>query len=238
MEQQQKLPLASALAEIASVIEQIRTTGTIKLNGQQVKVGGQVQLELEVEVEEEKAELEIELIWSGATVETQPLVAILCGSKSDLPIIQKAADLLAELGISSEIRVLSAHRTPAALEEYLAEAPDRGIEVFIAGAGGAAHLAGVIASKTSAPVIGLPIPSEHLRGLDSLLSIVQMPKGVPVATVAIGGAENAALLAAQMLSLKYPVLRERLNEFRSQQAQAVLADPVAIARSDADGRTP
>jgi phosphoribosylaminoimidazole carboxylase PurE protein len=108
----------------------------------------------------------------------------------------------------------------------------------VTGAGGAAHLAGVIASKTSAPVIGLPIPSEHLRGLDSLLSIVQMPKGVPVATVAIGGAENAALLAAQILSLKYPSLRERLDQFRLEQAQAVLADPVASAGPGTDGRTP
>lgn len=236
MEQQKELTLASALAEITSLIEQIKTTGAVRLNGQDVKVGDQVHLEVELEVEEGEAELEIELRWPGARVEAQPLVAILCGSKSDLPVIQKTADTLAELGISNEVRVLSAHRTPAALEQYLAEAPDLGVEVFIAGAGGAAHLAGVIASQTIAPVIGLPIPSEHLRGLDSLLSIVQMPKGVPVATVAIGGAENAALLAAQILSLKYPVLKERLNELRSQQAQAVLGEPVVAASPGANGQ--
>ena len=238
MEQQKELPLANALAEIASVIEQIKTTGLVKLNGQEVKVGDPVHLEMELEIDGDGAELEFELKWAGAAPKERPLVAILCGSKSDLPIVQKAAGVLTELSIASEIRVLSAHRTPAALEQYLVDAPDRGVEVFIAGAGGAAHLAGVIASKTTAPVIGLPIPSEHLRGLDSLLSIVQMPKGVPVATVAIGGAENAALLAVQMLALKYPVLRERLNEFRSQQAQAVLADPIAPAASSTDGRTP
>lgn len=155
------------------------------------------------------------------------LVAILCGSKSDLPIVEKAGALLQELGIASETRVLSAHRTPSELLQYVNSAPERGIEVFIAAAGGAAHLAGVIAAHTVAPVIGLPVPSQHLNGLDSLLSIVQMPKGVPVATVAIGGAENAALLAAQILSLKDPALRERLRQYREAQSRAVLAEGAA-----------
>ncbi len=238
MEQQKELPLGDALSEISDVIEQIKATGSVKLNGQQVKIGDPVHLEMELEVDGDEAELEFELKWAGAMSETLPLVAILCGSKRDLPIVQKAAELLTELDISSETRVLSAHRTPAALEEYLAQAPDRGIELFIAGAGGAAHLAGVIASKTGSPVIGLPIPSEHLRGLDSLLSIVQMPKGIPVATVAIGGAENAAILAAQILSLKYPALRERLAALREKQAQAVLDEPVVLAGSTTNGNTP
>lgn len=153
------------------------------------------------------------------------LVSILCGSKSDLPIVEKAGVILQELGVASETRVLSAHRTPHQLLEYVNAAPERGIAVFIAAAGGAAHLAGVIAAHTTAPVIGLPMPSQHLSGLDSLLSIVQMPKGVPVATVAIGGAENAAILAVQMLALKYPELSQRLADFRAMQARAVLEEP-------------
>ena len=137
--------------------------------------------------------------------------------------------------MASELRVLSAHRTPRELLAYLVDADERGVEVFIAAAGGAAHLAGVVAANVAAPVIGLPIPSAHLQGLDSLLSIVQMPKGVPVATVAIGGAENAGLLAAQMLSLKYPALRERLIEYRERQAQAVLQTSSDLVSAGANG---
>ncbi len=154
-----------------------------------------------------------------------PLVAVLCGSKNDLPLLQATQATLQQFDIGHEVRVLSAHRTPAELLRFVSEAPGRGVEVFIAAAGGAAHLAGVIAAHTTAPVIGLPVPSQHLSGLDSLLSIVQMPKGVPVATVAIGGAENAAILAVQMLALKHPELRQRLAAFRTDQARAVLEDP-------------
>ena len=157
-----------------------------------------------------------------------PLVAVVCGSKSDLPLLQATQATLQQFDIGHEVRVLSAHRTPAELLRFVSEAPSRGVEVFIAAAGGAAHLAGVIAAHTTAPVIGLPVPSQHLSGLDSLLSIVQMPKGVPVATVAIGGAENAAILAVQVLALKYPELSQRLADFRTNQARAVLEEPVTV----------
>ena len=157
-----------------------------------------------------------------------PLVAVVCGSKTDLPLLQATEATLRQFDIGHEVRVLSAHRTPEALLAFVREAAGRGVEVFIAAAVGAAHLAGVIAAHTTAPVIGLPVPSQHLNGLDSLLSIVQMPKGVPVATVAIGGAENAAILAVQMLALKYPELSQRLRDFRTKQTRAVLEEPVTV----------
>ncbi|MCK6498180.1 MAG: 5-(carboxyamino)imidazole ribonucleotide mutase, partial [Nitrospira sp.] len=127
-------------------------------------------------------------------------VGIVGGSTSDFPILEKAVALLNELGIANELLVVSAHRTPDRLFAYAEQARTRGLQVIIAGAGGAAHLPGMLAAKTSLPIIGVPIPTENLRGLDSLLSIVQMPRGIPVATVAIGGAENAALLAAEILA--------------------------------------
>jgi phosphoribosylaminoimidazole carboxylase PurE protein len=144
------------------------------------------------------------------------------GSKSDFPVLEKAGAILAELNIPYELLVVSAHRTPDRLFEYATTAPGRGIEVIIAGAGGAAHLPGMLAAKTHLPVIGVPIPTENLRGLDSLLSIVQMPKGVPVATVAIGGAENAGLLAAQILAGRYPGVAERVRSYRATQTDSVL----------------
>jgi 5-(carboxyamino)imidazole ribonucleotide mutase len=154
-----------------------------------------------------------------------PLVGIVGGSRSDFPILEAAVAVLDELEVPSELRVLSAHRTPDQLFSYAAAAAGRGIRVIIAGAGGAAHLPGVIAAKTPLPVIGLPIPTEHLRGLDSLLSIVQMPRGVPVATVAIGNGTNAGLLAAQILALSDAGLAERLAAWRARLAQAILDDP-------------
>ena len=154
-----------------------------------------------------------------------PLVGVLGGSRSDFPILERAVAVLDELGVPSELRVVSAHRTPDLLFRYASEAAERGIRVIVAGAGGAAHLPGMLASKTILPVIGVPIPTQHLGGLDSLLSIVQMPRGVPVATVAIGNAENAALLAAQILALSDPELRERLTAWRARMSQAVLDDP-------------
>ena len=155
---------------------------------------------------------------------TQPLqrVGIVGGSKTDLPILEKALDRLQSLNISAKLQVVSAHRTPNQMFKYAEEAESVGLEVIIAGAGGAAHLPGMIAAKTHLPVIGVPIPTEQLGGLDSLLSIVQMPRGIPVATVAIGGAENAALLAAEILALKYPEIRQKLLAFRAEQTQAVL----------------
>src|SRR5580692_6898579 len=159
---------------------------------------------------------------------TSPLVSILMGSRSDLEVMQAARDALNDLGVAHEVRVLSAHRTPDALFEYVAAAPARGVEVFIAGAGGAAHLPGVVAAKTILPVLGVPIPSGHLLGLDALLAIVQMPKGVPVATFAVGkaGAGNAGLFAAAILAGRRPDLAEKLTAWRKAQATKLLADSV------------
>jgi phosphoribosylaminoimidazole carboxylase PurE protein len=160
-----------------------------------------------------------------AKVTERPRVGIVGGSRSDFPILEKAAEVLGELAISHELRVVSAHRTPDLLFRFAEQAAERGLEVIIAGAGGAAHLPGMLASKTLIPVIGVPIPTRHLGGLDSLLSIVQMPRGVPVATVAIGNAENAALLAAQILALHDDAVRLRLEARRAAMRQAVLGDP-------------
>jgi 5-(carboxyamino)imidazole ribonucleotide mutase len=159
---------------------------------------------------------------------TQPLVSILMGSKSDLDVMQPARDALAELGIEHEVRVLSAHRTPDALFAYIADAEKRGVEVFIAGAGGAAHLPGVVAAKTTRPVLGVPIPSGHLLGLDALLAIVQMPKGIPVATFAVGkaGAGNAGLFAAAVLASKRQELAAKLADWRKGQAEKLLKESV------------
>jgi phosphoribosylaminoimidazole carboxylase PurE protein len=150
-------------------------------------------------------------------------VGVVGGSRTDFPILEKAVEMLKTLGVPTELLVVSAHRTPDRLFAYAEQAAERGIEVIVAGAGGAAHLPGMLAAKTHLPVIGVPIPTENLRGLDSLLSIVQMPKGIPVATVAIGGGENAGLLAAQILAGKYPAIRQRLIDFRAKQTQAAVA---------------
>src|SRR5688572_585148 len=157
----------------------------------------------------------------------KPLVGIIMGSKSDWDTLQPAADTLRRLGVEFETRVVSAHRTPDLLFEYAATARERGLEVIIAGAGGAAHLPGMTAAKTSLPVLGVPVQSKALNGLDSLLSIVQMPAGIPVATLAIGvaGATNAALLAASILANKYDAVREALDRFRKDQTASVLAHP-------------
>ena len=156
-----------------------------------------------------------------------PLVGVIMGSKSDWTTLQATADTLVQLGIPHEVRVVSAHRTPDLLFDYCAGAEARGLEVLIAGAGGAAHLPGMAASKTLLPVLGIPVQSKTLNGLDSLLSIAQMPAGVPVATLAIGdaGAVNAALLAAAILGAKHPQIRDALRAFRDAQTGAVLAQP-------------
>jgi 5-(carboxyamino)imidazole ribonucleotide mutase len=153
-----------------------------------------------------------------------PLVAVIMGSKSDWETMRHADEVLTTFGVPHECRVLSAHRTPAALSEYVAEAEKRGVEVIVAAAGGAAHLAGVIAAQTLIPVLGVPMESQSLKGLDSLLSMVQMPGGIPVGTLAIGkaGATNAALLAVAILANTRPNLREQLRRFRAEQARKVL----------------
>ena len=159
-------------------------------------------------------------------VSDQPaVVGIVGGSRSDFPVLQKACSLLDMFSVPNEMRVVSAHRTPDHLFRYAEEALGRGLKVLIAGAGGAAHLPGMLAAKTTLPVIGVPIPTKTMGGLDSLLSIVQMPRGVPVATVAIGNAENAALLAVEILALSDPALGERLADFRARQTQGVMDDP-------------
>jgi 5-(carboxyamino)imidazole ribonucleotide mutase len=154
--------------------------------------------------------------------EQGPVVGIVMGSDSDLPVMRAAAEALGELGVPHEVRVVSAHRTPEAMIDYGRRAEERGLRVIIAGAGGAAHLPGMLASVTPLPVIGVPVPLSHLDGMDSLLSIVQMPAGIPVATVAIGNARNAGLLAARMLATHDEVLRRRIAD-----AQAALASMVA-----------
>lgn len=156
-----------------------------------------------------------------------PLVGVIMGSRSDWETMQHAVDLLVALDVPHEVRVVSAHRTPDLLFEYASSAEDRGLEVIIAGAGGAAHLPGMVASKTVLPVLGVPVQSRALQGLDSLLSIVQMPGGIPVGTLAIGkaGATNAAILAAQLLGAKHPEIREAVRAYRDGRTRTVLNDP-------------
>ena len=158
---------------------------------------------------------------------TQPLIGLIMGSKSDWETMSHAAATLETLGIPFEVRVVSAHRTPDLLFEYAGSAQERGLEVIIAGAGGAAHLPGMTSAKTALPVLGVPVESKSLKGIDSLLSIVQMPAGIPVATLAIGkaGAINAALLAAAIIGNKHPEAREALRRYRASQTQAVLDNP-------------
>ena len=152
---------------------------------------------------------------------TSPLVGVIMGSDSDLPVMQAAADVLADFGVEHEIRIVSAHRTPDVMVSYAREAAGRGLKVIVAGAGGAAHLPGMTASMTTLPVIGVPVPLAQLEGLDSMLSIVQMPKGIPVATVAIGNATNAGLLAVRILGASDHALAAKLAEYQAQLNQSV-----------------
>jgi len=157
----------------------------------------------------------------------QALVGLIMGSQSDWETLQNAAQVLSALAIPFEAKVVSAHRTPDLMFDYAASAVSRGLEVIIAGAGGAAHLPGMVAAKTVLPVLGVPVKSKALNGIDSLLSIAQMPAGIPVGTLAIGeaGATNAALLAAAILGIKYPQIRRALEEYRRSRTQAVLNQP-------------
>ncbi|MCP2289087.1 5-(carboxyamino)imidazole ribonucleotide mutase [Nocardia amikacinitolerans] len=159
---------------------------------------------------------------------SNPRVGLIMGSDSDWPTMEAAAEALAEFGVPFEVGVVSAHRTPQRMLDYAREAADRGVQVIIAGAGGAAHLPGMVASATPLPVIGVPVPLKYLDGMDSLLSIVQMPAGVPVATVSIGGARNAGLLAVRILAAADPALRTRMTQFQTDLEKLVLEKDEAL----------
>jgi phosphoribosylaminoimidazole carboxylase PurE protein len=165
---------------------------------------------------------------SPLTSANEPLVGIVMGSRADMPAAERAVTVLDDLGVPCEVRVISAHRAPALLARYAETAEERGLRVLIAIAGLAAHLPGVLAAQTILPVVGVPMPGGVADGLDALLSVVQMPKGVPVATVGVGNAENAALLAAQILAVEDPELRERFRAHREAQTQAILDDPTNV----------
>jgi 5-(carboxyamino)imidazole ribonucleotide mutase len=164
---------------------------------------------------------------SAKSAENRPLVGLIMGSSSDWETLRHAAETLSELGVPHEVKVVSAHRTPDLMFEYAASAESRGLEVIVAGAGGAAHLPGMVAAKSVIPVLGVPVQSKALNGMDSLLSIAQMPAGIPVGTLAIGqaGAVNAALLATAIVAGKRPELREALRAYRQARTQAVLDNP-------------
>ncbi len=167
----------------------------------------------------------------GALVDgPAPLVGVIMGSDSDYDVMQGAAQALAEFDVAHEVRVVSAHRTPLDMADYAQQAAGRGLKVIIAGAGGAAHLPGMVASMTSLPVIGVPVPLKYLDGMDSLLSIVQMPAGVPVATVSVAGARNAGLLAVRILSVENVELRRRMDDFRAELADGARAKNDALQR--------
>ena len=160
-----------------------------------------------------------------------PLVGVIMGSDSDWPVMSAAAEALTEFEVPHEVSVVSAHRTPRRMLDYAGEAADRGLRVIIAGAGGAAHLPGMVASATTLPVIGVPVPLKYLDGIDSLLSIVQMPAGIPVATVSVGGARNAGLLAVRILAASDEKLRARLDRFHADLEQLVLDKDAALRSS-------
>jgi len=160
---------------------------------------------------------------AGDENKTRPLIGIVMGSESDWPTMKAAAEICRSFGVPHEVRVVSAHRTPTEMAEYGRTAHERGLAVIVAGAGGAAHLPGMLAANSILPVVGVPVPLSNLQGLDSLLSIVQMPRGVPVATVAIGNAANAGLLAVQILATSDPILRDKLLKYRADRAADVQA---------------
>lgn len=168
----------------------------------------------------------------------RPVVGVVMGSDSDWPVMQAAADVLAEFGVPHEADVVSAHRMPADMISYGQAAAGRGLKVIIAGAGGAAHLPGMLASVTTLPVIGVPVPLKHLDGLDSLLSIVQMPAGIPVATVAVGGARNAGLLAVRILAVSEPALAERMAAFQAELRSAAQAKGESLRAKLQSGEDP
>lgn len=202
--------LASALKEIHDYLDSMEKDRKIRIGDDEVTLPEEVTLEVELE----EGEFEVQLKWAEGEVKRKPLVGILMGSESDLPVMKKAAQVLEEVGVTYEMDVSSAHRSPEKTISYARTARERGLEVIIAGAGMAAHLAGVIASNTTLPIIGVPLNSGALLGVDALYSTVQMPQGTPVATVAIDGAKNAAYLALEILSIKYPEIAKRLEELK------------------------
>lgn len=155
-------------------------------------------------------------------------IAVIMGSKSDFGVVKPAVSIIKSFGVECEVRVISAHRTPEEAHEYSTRAKERGIEVIICAAGKAAHLGGVIAANTTLPVIGLPVKTDMMGGLDSLLSIVQMPSGIPVATVGVNGGENAGLLALQMLGIKYPEIAEQLKDYKAKMRDKINSDDIAL----------
>lgn len=166
------------------------------------------------------------------TVSKQVKIAVLMGSESDLPVVEKTVETLEHFGVPFELHVMSAHRSPERVEQFAGSAQQRGLQAIIAAAGGAAHLAGVIAAQTSVPVIGLPVPTDRMGGMDSLFSTLQMPSGIPVATVGLGssGARNAAVLAVQIVALSDPALREKLGEYRAAMAERVRTQDEGVQR--------
>lgn len=216
---------ADVYAALRRLLHAVEHQKVVRVNGAAISVRHPIAVELRATRSLVSGDLHIGLSWRQGTRNARgipPLVGVLGGSKSDFPILEKTVEVLTQLGVPSELLVVSAHRTPDRLFAYAEQAAGRGIEVIVAGAGGAAHLPGMLAAKTHLPVIGVPIPTQSLQGLDSLLSIAQMPRGIPVATVAIGGAENAGLLAAQILAGRYQLIRERIKAFRAKQSKAAL----------------
>lgn len=202
--------LANALEEIRNYLDSMEKDRKVRIGDNEVTLPKEVTLEVGLE----KGKFEIQLKWAEGEVKRKPLIGILMGSESDLPVMEKAAQALEEVGVTYEMDVSSAHRSPEKTISYARTARERGLEVIIAGAGMAAHLAGVIAANTTLPVIGVPLKSGALSGVDALYSTVQMPQGTPVATMAIDGAKNAAYLALEILSIKYPEIAKRLGELK------------------------
>lgn len=231
MKRNQVLDRESLARQFEEWASRIRTGEPIRAGESSARLPERVVVETALESKDGEASLECELKWPAALFETGPLVGILTGSPNDLAVVRGARDTLDSLGVPCELRVLSAHRTPDLTIEYVRTAEQSGIEVFVACAGMANHLAGTVAAHTPLPVIGVPLASGRLGGFDSLLSTVQMPPGVPVATVAVDGAKNAAFLAARILALKYPEIRARLD-----QAMAAERTRYDEARTQAEDR--
>lgn len=216
MEIKKQVKLSEALEEIKKIVASLEDQKVISLGDKSASLPDEVTLELELETGENGGELELELKWKGGEKRERPLVGILMGSKNDRVIMEEAASVLKEIGVPFDIQVLSAHKLPDKVMEYARKASEKGIEVIIAGAGMAAHLAGMVTANTHLPVIGVPLKSGALGGIDALLSTVQMPNGVPVATVAINGAKNAAYLALEILALKYQEIDGKLKKMREE----------------------